>query len=158
MSNCQNVKLSNCQNVKLSKFQSVNQIVKLSQYQMSCIIRVCRLSQRIDCVLIFSIFFRNSRFRFHSLAPPGALDVTSMKSLNLIILSDFFCTILHFLSYASKHHHLTFSNTIRPRSHSSNCASDLNTRADNLSYQSQGRLPQKKRETPLSPLPLLRNI
>ena len=50
MSKCQNIKMSNCQNV--------NQIVKLSQYQMSCIIRVCcRLSQRIDCVLIFSIFF-----------------------------------------------------------------------------------------------------
>ena len=55
MSNCQNVKLSKCQivnNVKLSNFQ----IVKLSQYQMSCIIRVCRLTQRIDCVVIFSIF------------------------------------------------------------------------------------------------------
>ena len=61
MSNCQQcqvVKLSampNCKivnNVKLSNFQ----IVKLSQYQMSCIIRVCRLTQRIDCVLFFRIF------------------------------------------------------------------------------------------------------
>ena len=48
--------MSNCPNIKLSKCQIVNQIVKLSQYQMSCIIRVCRLTQRIDCVLFFRIF------------------------------------------------------------------------------------------------------
>ena len=62
MSNCQqcqivkNVKLSNFQNCqkvknKLSKCQNFNnvilsnyQIVKFSQYEMSCIIRVCRLT------------------------------------------------------------------------------------------------------------------
>ena len=33
-------KLSKCQ----SNYQNVNQIVKLSQYQMSCVIRVCRLT------------------------------------------------------------------------------------------------------------------
>ena len=43
----------------MSTCQNVNQIVKSLQYQMSCIIRVCRLSQRIDCVLIFRIFFQN---------------------------------------------------------------------------------------------------
>ena len=37
-------RMSNCPNIKLSKCQIVNQIVKLSQYQMSCIIRVCRLT------------------------------------------------------------------------------------------------------------------
>ena len=58
ISKCQTVKISNCKNVKLSKCQIVKcQNVKLSQYQMSCIIRVCRLTQRIDCVLIFSIFY-----------------------------------------------------------------------------------------------------
>ena len=50
------IKLSKCQSNYQNVNQNVNQIVKLSQYQMSCIIRVCRLSQRIDCVLIFSIF------------------------------------------------------------------------------------------------------
>ena len=53
MSKCHHVRMSECQNVRMSKCQ----IVKLSQYQMSFIIRVCRLTQRIDCVLIFSIFF-----------------------------------------------------------------------------------------------------
>ena len=47
LSNCQNVKTSECQNIKLStmtKCQNVNQIVKLSQNQMSCVIRLCRLT------------------------------------------------------------------------------------------------------------------
>ena len=46
------IKLSKCK----SNCQNINQIVKLSQYQMSYVISVCRLTQRIDCVLIFSIF------------------------------------------------------------------------------------------------------
>ena len=37
--------------------------VKLSQYQMSCVIRVCRLTQRIDCVLIFSIFYLQRKLK-----------------------------------------------------------------------------------------------
>ena len=50
MSNCPNVQMSWCQQcqqyqiVKLLNCQIVNQIVKLSKYQMSCIIRVCRLT------------------------------------------------------------------------------------------------------------------
>ena len=63
MSNVNNVKIQECQMSTMSNCQQCQivrmsncQNVKLSQYQMSCIIRVCRLIQRIDCVLIFSIF------------------------------------------------------------------------------------------------------
>ena len=38
------IKLSKCQSNYQNVNQNVNQIVKLSQYQMSCVIRVCRLS------------------------------------------------------------------------------------------------------------------
>ena len=78
MSKCQNVRMSECQNVRMSKCQIVNQIVKLSQYQMSFIIRVCRLTQRIDCVLIFSIFSNKPGPTFNSSSnffPPFSLSL-----------------------------------------------------------------------------------
>ena len=45
---CQmSTKLSKCQ----PNCQNVNQIVKLSQYQMSCVIRVCRFNLAHQCFL-----------------------------------------------------------------------------------------------------------
>ena len=60
---CQILKLSNCQKIKMSKSSNC-QNVKLSQYQMSCIIRVCGLGQRIDYIVIFSIFLSLWRQHF----------------------------------------------------------------------------------------------
>ena len=105
--NCQqceivnHVKLSKCQIVKLSKCQIANEIIKSSQYQMSRIIRVCRLTQRIDCVLIFSIFivhltstseliFREPSCFFFQLNPLFIL-------LNITIVQSCF-------QFLSKHH------------------------------------------------------
>ena len=55
MSNVTNVK---CQNQYLYLHTSgwIHQDL-MSQYQMSCVIRVCRITQRIDYVPIFSIYF-----------------------------------------------------------------------------------------------------
>ena len=104
MSNCQNVKISKCQNIKMSNCQNFNLSIKLSQYQMSCIIRVCRLSQRIDCVLIFSIFHISSPSDLlgHVLTHlRSSEDLSERELVNeticSIALSDVSDTVLFFL-------------------------------------------------------------
>ena len=62
MSKCKNFKMSDSQIIKMSNCQNVKLSIKLSQYQMSCIISVCRLTLRINCVMIFNVLISHTLF------------------------------------------------------------------------------------------------
>ena len=104
LSNCQ---MSNCQIFKLSK-----QNVKLS-----CIIRVCRLTQRINCVLIFSIFHISSPSDLlgHVLTHlRSSEDLSERELVNeticSIALSDVSDTVLFFLPPISFSKEIIYTN------------------------------------------------